>query len=146
MKILLITFSLFFLASSTLAQEPEDPTSPKKGKSFDWKMVVLDGSLRGAAILDTKSTYDTKWRCVGGCVESNPYAAWFINKGPHVAYPAAMVFDTGVTVLAVQMRKSSHPVIRRIWFVPHVALIAGHLMAARGNYKIPQGTTAGLKR
>lgn len=107
----------------------------------DWKLAALDVSVRALALADVKSTYDTRTRCLGGCVESNPYAAWFINQGPRVAYPATMAFDTGVSYLAYLMRKSSHPVIRRIWFVPQLALIAGHAVAIRQNYGIQHGAT-----
>ncbi len=143
MKKSLMVLAILLVSLPALAQEVEQdqtsvqPVPVKEGKKFTWKAKLLDASLRSMAIIDLKSTYDVQDRCLGGCKESNPHARWFVEKGPQVSYPATMLFDTGITYLSYQMRKSWNPFIRKIWFVPSLAIAILHGMAAYHNYHLP---------
>jgi len=92
-------------------------------------------ALYASMILDTKSTFDSNAWCPR-CVEANPFAAPFVKAGPAATYTAGVAFDTGILYLSSKMKRSSHPVLRRIWFIGPVGLAAGHLIAARHNYAL----------
>ena len=101
-------------------------------KAIDKKFLLLGGALNVSMILDTKSTFDVLRRC-DRCVESNPYAAPFINRGPAVAFMAGEALGIGVLAVAARMRVARSPVVRHIWWVIPAALASGHLVAYRHN-------------
>jgi hypothetical protein len=146
--VLLLLFILFAAPAWAQEREAKEETgvTQVRAKKFDLKMKILDGTLRGSALWDLKTTYATKGYCVGGCKENTPYGGWFIEKGPIVATVAVMTFDTGVTALAMKMRRSDNPFIRHMWFAPHIGLIIGHSLAAHANSRIQPGVTAGLHK
>jgi hypothetical protein len=100
---------------------------------LDRKFAVVSAGLLGAMTFDLYSTFKSESWCPG-CREANPYAAPFVDRGPGPAFAAGALFDAGVLGLAAAMRRSSNPAIRRIWWVPSVALMAGHGLAARHNF------------
>jgi hypothetical protein len=112
-----------------------EPSERVRTQMFDKKSTPLAGALFTMMILDTKSTYDSNAWC-RTCVESNPFAAPFINAGAPVAYTAGIAFDTGVMYIAHRMRNSWNPIIRKIWFVLPVSLAAGHAYAMHHNYQL----------
>jgi len=103
-----------------------------KARVADRKFWLVGAALNAAMLLDTKSTFDVRRRCAR-CVESNPYAAPFVNRGPVVAFTAGQVFDVGIMMLAVKMKASRKPQIQKIWWLVPVALTSGHLIAYQHN-------------
>jgi hypothetical protein len=86
-------------------------------------------------VLDTASTFDVMSRCPR-CVETNPYVAPFIKRGPRVAFAAGEAFDVGIMAIAAWMRGAPRPAFRKIWWVAPAALTAGHLVAYRLNLRV----------
>ena len=103
-------------------------------RMFDRKSTPLAAALYALMVIDTKSTFDSAQWCPR-CVESNPYAAPFINAGRPAAFGAGIAFDTGVMYLAHRMRQSWNPAIRKIWFILPAGLAVGHAMAIHHNYR-----------
>jgi hypothetical protein len=103
----------------------------------DWKFMSLGAGLGAAMATDTYSTYRSKAWCPS-CVEANPYAAPFINRGPGIAYTAGALFDVGVMSLSAAMRASDNRMVRKVWWAPPVIMIVGHAIAARHNFALQQ--------
>ena len=106
-----------------------------KPKAVDRKFTVLGAALVAAMATDTYSTFKSVDWCPR-CHEANPYVAPFVKRGPSVTYPAGLGFDAGVLVLSAAMRKSDNIALRRVWWLPAAALIAGHSMAIRNNFNL----------
>jgi len=141
----LLSLALLVVApTTTWAQEPdrteitsvEAPVTaePSHSKVTDKKFWLLGAALNTSMLLDTKSTFDVTRRCLR-CVETNPYAAPFVNRGPAVAFTAGEAFDLGVMAVAAKIRGSRSP-MRRIWWLVPAALTTGHLVAYRHNLQI----------
>ncbi|OGN27865.1 MAG: hypothetical protein A2941_00775 [Candidatus Yanofskybacteria bacterium RIFCSPLOWO2_01_FULL_49_17] len=145
-----LVFCLFWLTASVQAQETEAGSfiaspSPAVKKTFDKKMTLVSIVLMSSMSIDTKSSFDTRQRCLGGCREMTQGVGWFIDRGPLAAYPAGLAVDSGITYVSYRMKKSSNPLLRHTWFVPPVAIAVGHLLAARDNYRLSNGAIAGYK-
>jgi hypothetical protein len=135
-----ITALVVTLASPSWAQQTtaSDPQAQEtRAKVADKKFWLVAAALNGAMIMDTKSTFDVDRRCAN-CVETNPYAAPFVNRGPAVTFTAAETFDMGVMFIAFKMKGSERPQVRNVWWVMPVALTAGHVAAYRHNLKVGQ--------
>ena len=104
-------------------------------KLIDWKFWTIGAALNGVMIVDLKSTYDSKERCPT-CVETNPYAAPFVERGPFCAYIAATAFEIGVMYLAYRMRGSKDPFWRKKWMIPPLVITGLHIYATDGNYRL----------
>src|SRR5260221_11706775 len=99
----LLSLALLVVApTTTWAQEPDrsEGTSveasvtaePSHTKVADKKFWLLGAALNTSMLLDTKSTVDVTRRCIR-CVDTNPYPAPFVNRGPAVAFTAGEAFD-----------------------------------------------------
>jgi hypothetical protein len=103
----------------------------------DLKFWLVGAALNTAMIFDTRSTFDVKRRCAR-CVEADPFAAPFIERGPALAYSAGEAFDVGVLALAARMKGAQRASVRRLWWVVPAALTAGHILAYRSNLRVAQ--------
>jgi hypothetical protein len=102
-------------------------TPSKVTRVFKFATVTLIGSM----VFDLDSTF----RVMGPCVEGDPFARPFVNRGAKVAYPAALAFDGFVMWLVDRMNRSWNPAIRKIRYVIPGSLIVGHINAGFGNYR-----------
>lgn len=124
------------LPSAELPVLAEPAPEVRHVKFLDWKSGLV-GAFYGIALaVDVKSTFDSSRWCPT-CREGDPYAAPFINRGPAVASVATAGLWWGVMKVSQKMRESENPVLRKIWFVPPIALGLGNAWAAHHNYGLP---------
>jgi len=101
----------------------------KSGKIWSALTVLSLGS----AVADVHFTIQCK---ATGCYENNPLARPFVSL-PNPAYATLAMAGTGaIDFSALKMRQSSNPFLRRFWWVPQVAQIAGNVYGAQHTARL----------
>jgi hypothetical protein len=106
----------------------ESYETPKQRKTWYGLMVLAHGT----AAFDA---WTTRRAVSGGFgVEGDPMQRPFANSG--AIYATTQVTPLLMDLLAHQMLRSSHPMIRKAWWVPQIASASASLSAGIHNYSI----------
>ena len=116
---------------------PKSPVKPAVGESYEtprqrkmwYALMVLD---HGTAAFDA---WTTRRAISGGYgVEGDPLQRPFAHSG--AIYATTQVTPVIMDFLAHQMMRSSHPMIRKAWWVPQAASASVSLGAGIHNYSV----------
>jgi hypothetical protein len=110
------------------AATTESYETPRQRKTWYGLMVLAHGT----AAFDA---WTTRRAVSGGFgVEGDPVQRPFANSG--AIYATTQVTPVLMDLLAHQMLRSSHPMIRKAWWVPQVASASASLSAGIHNYSV----------
>lgn len=126
-RILISLFAMAMLVSSSAsAQEIK-----KSDKIVDTKFIVITSSLVASTIFDAETTFVAIKN--PRVYETNPVMRPFINAGRPATYAFLGGVDTGIIYASYRMKKSTNPIIRKLWWVMPVAAITGHAFTGSFN-------------
>lgn len=118
--------------AAIIAVQPKNRKPLEVGHDIPKMWLVLGAVEHGAATFDA---WSTRRNITSGVAhESDPMLKPFANSG--ALYAAVQVAPVLFDILSRQMMRSSHPLVRRMWWLPQSASAAASIFSGAHNMAI----------
>jgi len=121
----------FVSAAPIVLQGPQKPAEPLGFGTPTKTWLILSVASHGAATFDA---WSTRRNIEEGMTENNPLLRPFANSA--AIYAATQVMPVAFDFLSKAMLHSSHPWVRKVWWVPQAGSTAASLVAGAHNMYI----------